>query len=102
MLPLVPLTSMTLRESPRWLINQGKNLQAGRVLAWLRGPNFNMNTEQMEIKAQLASEEKLTFAADESLNYKTCAPSSCFSHSADVFPTIFRCQCCDLQWTAYY
>lgn len=62
MLLYVPLTSMTLRESPRWLISQGRNLQAGKVLAWLRGPNFNVNKEQMEIEAQLASEEKLTFS----------------------------------------
>ena len=60
MLLFVPLTSMTLRESPRWLISQGRNLQAGKVLAWLRGPNFNVNKEQMEIEAQLASEETLT------------------------------------------
>ena len=61
MLLFVPLTSLTLRESPRWLISQGKSLQAGKVLAWLRGPNFNVNEEQMEIEAQLANEEKLTY-----------------------------------------
>jgi len=61
MLLFVPPTSMTLYESPRWLISQGRSLQAGKVLAWLRGPNFDVNKEQMEIEAQLASEEKLTF-----------------------------------------
>ena len=60
LLVYVPLSSMTLRESPRWLISSGKNSVAGKVLAWLRGPDFDVNQEQMEIEAQLASEEKLT------------------------------------------
>ena len=60
LLVYVPLSSLTLRESPRWLISFGKNMVAGKVLAWLRGPDFDVNQEQMEIEAQLASEEKLT------------------------------------------
>jgi len=60
LLVYVPLSSLTLKESPRWLISSGKNMVAGQVLAWLRGPNFDVSQEQMEIEAQLASEEKLT------------------------------------------
>ena len=58
----VVLASSTLKESPRWLIAHGKDLQATKVLAWLRGPNFNVSQEQREIKEQLVSERKLTLA----------------------------------------
>jgi len=55
---IVPL-SVSLKESPRWLIYHGKSLQASRVLAWLRGPNSNVENEQKEIEAQTAGEERL-------------------------------------------
>ena len=57
----VTLTSMTLHESPRWLISQGKNPQANKVLKWLRGSNSNVSEEVTEIKSQLANEVKLKF-----------------------------------------
>ena len=59
LLIIVHLT-LPLKESPRWLINHGKNLKAGRVLAWFRGPNFDVESEQREIEAQFSSKEKLT------------------------------------------
>lgn len=61
LLVLVPL-STTLKESPRWLICHGRNVQARRVLAWLRGPNYNVELEQDEIAAQLFGKQNLTIA----------------------------------------
>jgi len=55
---IVPL-SVSLKESPRWLINHDKSLQASRVLTWLRGPNYNVEEEQKEIEVQTASNERL-------------------------------------------
>ena len=56
---LVPL-STTLRESPRWLISHGRNMQARRVLVWLRGPDYNVELEQNEIETQLLGKQKMT------------------------------------------
>ena len=53
--------SLSLKETPRWLISQGKNLEAGRVLLWLRGRNYDVTNEQREIEDQVHSERKLTF-----------------------------------------
>jgi len=60
LLVYVPLSAMTLKESPRWLISFGRNMMAGKVLAWLRGPDFDVSREQTEIETQLSREEKLT------------------------------------------
>ena len=60
MLLFILLTSITLYESPRWLISQGKDLQARKVLTWLRGPKFDVEKEQTEITTQLNNEEHLS------------------------------------------
>ena len=58
----VTLTSITLHESPRWLISKGKDSQTiNRALIWLRGSNCNVIEEKAEIKSHLASEVKLKF-----------------------------------------
>ena len=56
----VPLVT-TLVETPRWLISRGRNLQANKVLLWLRGKSYSVTIEQNEIEVQIASEDKLTF-----------------------------------------
>jgi len=56
---LAPLVT-TLVETPRWLISRGRNLQANKVLLWLRGKSYSVTIEQNEIEIQLASENKLT------------------------------------------
>ena len=53
--------SLSLNETPRWLISQGRNLEAGRVLLWLRGSNYDVTNEQREIEDQVNSERQLTF-----------------------------------------
>jgi len=55
----VPLVT-TIVETPRWLISRGRNLQANKVLLWLRGKSYSVTIEQNEIEVQLASENKLT------------------------------------------
>jgi len=55
----IPLI-MTLVETPRWLISKRKNLQAGKVLLWLRGRTYAITKEQREIEEQLAFEQKLS------------------------------------------
>ena len=54
--------SFSLRETPRWLIAKGKNLEAGKVLLWLRGRNYDVTNEQKEIEDKVHSERKLTFS----------------------------------------
>jgi len=54
--------SLSLKETPRWLISQGKNLEAGKVLLWLRGKSYDVTNEQREIEDQVHSEKKLTFS----------------------------------------
>jgi len=56
---LVPL-SVSLKESPRWLVGHGKYLQASRVLSWLRGRKADIKKELEEIKTRVDNEEKLT------------------------------------------
>ena len=55
----IPLIT-TLVETPRWLISNRKNQQAGKALLWLRGRRFPITKEQAEIEQQLASENKVS------------------------------------------
>ena len=41
---------MTLVETPRWLVSEGKNLEAGKALLWLRGGTYAIAKEQEEIE----------------------------------------------------
>ena len=62
--------SLSLQETPRWLISQGRNLEAGRVLLWLRGSNYDVTNEQREIEDQVHSEKQMTFS-ETILEFKT-------------------------------
>ena len=46
----------TIKETPRWLISQGKATQAGSTLLWLRGNSYDIVDEQREIEDQIQSE----------------------------------------------
>lgn len=67
-LSIIPLTitcifvlmMVTLKETPRWLISQGRRLEARSNLIWLRGPEYDVDKEITEIEEQLDSEEKLS------------------------------------------
>ena len=54
--------TLSLKETPRWLITHGKSLEAGRVLLWLRGSKYDVTNEQKDIEDQVNSEQKLTFS----------------------------------------
>ena len=53
--------ALSLYETPRWLISHGKNLEAGRILLWLRGNRYDVVNEQQEIENTVRSEVKLSF-----------------------------------------
>jgi len=48
-----------LKETPRWLVTQGKIKEAEEVLLWLRGTEYDINRELNEIQEQYDSETKL-------------------------------------------
>ena len=48
-----------LKETPRWLVTQGKINEAQDVLLWLRGKEYNINEELSEIREQCDSERTL-------------------------------------------
>jgi len=52
----------TLKRTPRWLIKRGKIQEAGMVLLWLRGNNYDVVEEQRAIEDQIQLEKKLTFS----------------------------------------
>ena len=53
---------ISLYETPRWLISNGQNLKAGRVLLLLRGDCYDVVNEQREIEKQISSEVKLSLS----------------------------------------
>ena len=54
--------TVSLYETPRRLISLGKDLEAGKVLLWLRGSHYDVVNEQREIENQIRSEVKLSFS----------------------------------------
>ena len=56
------LMMVMLKETPRWLLSQGRKLEARANLVWLRGPKYDVDRELNETEEQLDSEEKLTIS----------------------------------------
>ena len=56
------LMMVMLKETPRWLLSQGRKLEARDNLVWLRGPNYDVDKELTETEKQLDSEEKLSIS----------------------------------------
>ena len=48
----------TIKETPRWLVTQGRKYKAKRVLMWLRG--HDVDQELQEIEDRVMSQKKLT------------------------------------------
>ncbi|XP_065883670.1 solute carrier family 2, facilitated glucose transporter member 8-like [Dysidea avara] len=66
-LPVVPLSTivvyvfvmaMLTKETPRWLQKTTRTKGARLVLLWLRGTNYDVDKEQLEITEQLSSEKR--------------------------------------------
>ena len=56
------LMMVMLKETPRWLISQGRKLEARANLVWLRGPDYDVDRELTDTEEQLDSEEKLSIS----------------------------------------
>ena len=54
------LSATTIKETPRWLLTQGRRHKAKKVLKWLRGPNYDVDQELQDIEDRILSQEKLT------------------------------------------
>ena len=54
------LMMVMLKETPRWLIRQGRKVEARTILIWLRGLEYDVDKELAETEEQLESEEKLS------------------------------------------
>ena len=55
---LFTLLSVTLKETPRWLMTQSREHEAREVLVWLRGPQYDVDKELKEAAQQLELESK--------------------------------------------
>ena len=56
---LVPFV-MTIKETPQWLLTQGRRSEAVKTLKWLYGPNCNISEEIQKIEEAILSTKKLT------------------------------------------
>lgn len=57
---LFVLSATTIKETPRWLMTQGRRHEAKKVLTWLRGPNYDADQELQDIEDRIMSQDKLT------------------------------------------
>ena len=55
---LFTLLSITLKETPRWLMTQNREYEAREVLVWLRGVHYDVDKELKEVAHQLELESK--------------------------------------------
>jgi len=56
---LVPFV-VTITESPRWLLTQGRRSEAVKIFKWLYGPNCNIDEEIQKVEEAVLSVEKLS------------------------------------------
>ena len=54
--------SVTTKETPRWLISQGRVIEAKRVLIWLKGQNSNIVQELNNLSDNILSHHKTTLS----------------------------------------
>ena len=54
------LSVTTIKETPRWLMTQGRRQEAKKVLKWLRGQDYDVDQELQDIEDRIMSQEKLT------------------------------------------
>ena len=55
---LFTLLSITLKETPRWLMTQKREHEAREVLVWLRGAQYDVDKELQEVAQQLELKSK--------------------------------------------
>ena len=51
------LFAITIKETPQWLIIQGRRLEAVKTLRWLNGPHCNVGEEIQKITAGISSQK---------------------------------------------
>ena len=52
--------AITIKETPRWLLTQGRKSEAAKTLVWLNGPNCNVGGEIQKIEDGISSLTKLS------------------------------------------
>ena len=51
------LFAITIKETPQWLIIQGRKLEAVKVLIWLNGPHCNVSEETQKITESISTQK---------------------------------------------
>ena len=54
--------SVTTKETPRWLITQGRVIEARRALIWLKGKSYNVNEELNSLSDSVLSQQKIALS----------------------------------------
>ena len=59
---LCAILSAAMKETPRWLITQGRVIEARRALVWLKGKSCNINQELNSLSDNVLSHQKTTLS----------------------------------------